>query len=137
MMILFNEAYQIHTVLSVFTEQKLPIKLSYKIMKILSSLEPEITFYRTRLQEVIDECAVKTENGEYVFTDNGENIQIQPDKVEEFNTRYTELQEMDIEIEDFKFTLDELEILELSPKDLFALQPFIIEEESEAIESTE
>ena len=44
---------------------------------------------------------------------------------------------MDIEIEDFKFTLDELENLELSPKDLFALQPFIIEEESEAIESTE
>lgn len=134
MNILFNEAYQIHTVLSAFTEQKLPIKLSYKIMKILSSLEPEITFYHTRLQEIIDECAAKTENGDYVFTDNGENIQIQPDKIEEFNTRYAELHGMDIEIEDFKFTLNELENLELSPKDLFALQPFIVEEENEVIE---
>lgn len=127
MTILFEDAYNIYQTLNTFAEQKLPIKLSYKIMKIVTSLEGEISFYQKRLQELIDEYALKNEDGGPVITENNEGIQIQPDKIEEFNNEYQELHNMEIDIEDIQFTLDELENLELSPKDLYALQPLIIE----------
>lgn len=128
MTILFNNAYNVFTTLSTFADQKLPIKLSYKIMKIMTNLEGEIEFYRNRLQQLLDECALKNDNGVMITTNDGNGVEIKPDKLEYFNNQYIELHEMPIEIDDFKFTLEELESLELSPKQLYTLQDFIVEE---------
>ena len=129
MIITLTEANSIYTVITKFKEQKLPIKLSYKIMKILSDLESELQFYRTQLQELLQECAQMDEEGNLKFTEDGENFLLKTDKIEEFHNRYDELTNMDIELEDRFFTLKELENLELTPQDLYNIQPLIIEEE--------
>lgn len=129
MTIILNEAVSINNILGKFTEQKLPIKLSYKIMKILSELEPELQFYQTKLQELIDSCAEKNTDGSIVYTDNNESIKLIPEKSQEFTTQYNELFNMEIEINDFNFTLDELENLELTPKELFVLNSYIVDTE--------
>lgn len=128
MTILLNEANSLYTILSAFTEQKLPIKLSYKLMKILSSLEPELDFYRTQFQNLIQECAEKDDEGNFVYTDEThDNIKIIPSKTKEFTDQYQELFNMEIEIDDFNFTLDELDNLSLTPKELYTLNPYILE----------
>lgn len=129
MTIILNEAVSINNILGKFTEQKLPIKLSYKLMKILSELEPELQFYQTKLQELIDSCAEKNADGSIVYTDNNESIKLIPEKSQEFTTQYNELFNMEIEINDFNFTLDELENLELTPKELFVLNSYIVDTE--------
>ena len=81
-----------------------------------------------QLQELIQDCAAKNEQNEIIYNDeNKENIQLMPEKIEEFHNKYNELLEMEIEINDFSFTLDELSSLELTPKQLFVLNDFIIE----------
>ena len=98
-------------------------------MKILSELEPELQFYQTKLQELIDSCAEKNTDGSIVYTDNNESIKLIPEKSQEFTTQYNELFNMEIEINDFNFTLDELENLELTPKELFVLNSYIVNTE--------
>lgn len=132
MIITLTEANSIYTVISKFNEQKLPIKLSYKIMKILSNLEGELQFYRTQLQDLLKDCAQIDEQGNLIYSDESqENFLLKSDKIEEFHNRYDELANMDIELDDYFLTLEELENLELSPKDLYGIQPLILEEESE------
>ena len=105
MTILLKEAYNIYQILISFIDQKLPIKLSYKIMKITSILESEVTFYKNKFQELVNEFGLKDAEGKIVLEDNDTSIVLQPDKTEEFYKQYQELQEMTLEIDEFQFTL--------------------------------
>ncbi len=126
-----NQANNIHEVLLKFSEQKLPIKLSYKIMKIMSSLEREIDFYRNKLANLIQEYGLKDEEGNLVYSEDKENIKLKDGVSEEFYEKYTELMNLEVEIEDFYFSLQELEKLELTPKELYILRDFIDDEDEE------
>lgn len=128
MTITFTQIGNIYEVSSALTEEKLPMRVSYKIMKILTRLEEELNFYRNSLNKLIDEYALKDENGQLVYSENGENIKIQEDKIEDFNNEYIELNNMEIEIsDDYLLSLGELETLSISPKDLYKIEPLIIE----------
>lgn len=128
MTITFTQISNIYEVSSALTEEKLPMRVSYKIMKILTRLEEELNFYRNSLNKLIDEYALKDENGQLVYSENGENIKIQEDKIEDFNNEYIELNNMEIEIsDDYLLSLGELETLSISPKDLYKIEPLIIE----------
>jgi hypothetical protein len=125
MKLTLKDADNIYNVLSKFNDQKLPIRLSYKIMKIVSGLETELDFYKRELQNIIQDCGEHDEEGNLIYTDDNQNIKLQQDKVEEFNERYFELINMDIDFKQFNFKLAELENLELTPKDLYILNNFI------------
>ena len=128
MQITLKTTQNIYTVFSKFTEQTLPLKLSYKIMKLLRALDEELNFYREQLQSLIKDCAELDENGQFKYIDNGESILIKEDKITEFHERNDELSNMEIELsDDFVFTLDELENLELTPKDLAQIDVLIQE----------
>jgi hypothetical protein len=127
MKITLKDADAIFEVLGNFSSQKLPIKLSYKIMKVLSELEPELQFYNKKIQELIEEYALHDDQDKIVYTEDGSGIHIPPEKTEEFTNKYNELVALEIEINDFNFNLDEFENLEIAPKDLYVLSPYITE----------
>lgn len=109
-----------------FAQTKLPSKLAYKIMKFCKSVATEEEFYNTKRNEIIDTYAVKDENGQVVATDDG-MIKIIPGKIDEANAALQELNDIEVEAPNVRFTLDELEGLELSVADMFALDAFIEE----------
>lgn len=109
-----------------FAQTKISSKLAYKIMKFCKSVAMEEEFYNTKRNEMIDTYAVKDENGQLVVTDDG-MISILPDKISEANIALQELNSIEVEAPNIKFTLDELEGLELSVADMFALDAFIEE----------
>jgi hypothetical protein len=95
-------------------------------MKFCKSVATEEEFYNTKRNEIISIYAVRDEAGNIAVTDDG-MVSILPDKVTEANAALNELNSLEVEAPNVKFTLDELEGLELSVTDMFALDAFIEE----------
>ena len=106
-------------------QTKIPSKLAYKIMKFYKSIETEGAFYNNKRKEIVDLYAEKDENGQPVV-ENG-MIRIAEDKRSEASAAMQELDGLDVVAPSIRFTLAELEGLELSVADMFALDAFIEE----------
>lgn len=119
-----NTALQIKGISATIVDAKMPTKTAYKFMKLLKAIEQEESFFNDKMKEIILEFGKKDDNGQPIFLENG-NVEIIEGKEAECNLKVKELEDIEVEIPDNKFTLDELEVLELSPRDIYALDPVI------------
>ena len=103
---------------------KLPLKTTYKFTRLMKRVEEELSFYKEKFREIIEEYGVK-ENGEYKFTPDGQSIAIIPGKEVECNTKLTELRNLDVPIDGIKFSIEELEKLDVSISELSCLMSLI------------
>lgn len=109
-----------------FSEANLPLKGAYKLNKIRKAVDKEGEFYTERFQEIIDTYAKKDEKGNLVFSDDGEQIMIQDDKIDECNKALIDLQELEVQIENYNLTIDDFgEDFECTPDELAVLMPFM------------
>ena len=109
-----------------FADVNLPLKGAYKINKIRKAVEKEGEFYSSKFQEIVNTYAKKDDNGDIVFSEDGEQIIIQDDKIEECNQALSELQKLEVEIDNCNLTIEDLgENLECTPDELDALMPFL------------
>lgn len=107
-------------------QTKISSKLAYKIMKLCKSAAEDEEFYNNKRNEIINEYAVRDENGQISVSDDG-MINIIQDKIPEAERALRELNEIEVDAPNIKFTLDELDELKLSVADMFALDAFIVE----------
>ena len=105
-------------------ETKMPIEISYKIMKIIQAIEREENFFSKKMNEIIQEFGDKKENGELIFLENG-NIKIKDGKEQECQKEIKELNELEIELPDYKIKLEDLNNISLSPKEIYSLDPIL------------
>lgn len=105
--------------------KKLPIRVAYKLNKLFKSLEEEALFYQEKFAEVIQEFGLKDENGNFILTEDQQGIRIKEDKISECELKIQELARLDVEITDISFSLEELDSLELTVKEIEWLAPFI------------
>lgn len=103
---------------------KLPLKTTYKFTRLMKRAEEEINFYQEKLCEIIEEYGVK-ENGEYKLTPDGQSIVIIPGKEVECNKKLAELRNLDVLIDGIKFSIEELEGIDVSISELSCLMPLI------------
>lgn len=109
-----------------FAGASLPLKGAYKLNKIKKAIEKEGEFYTEKFQEIVDLYAKKDDDGNLIFSDDGSQIMIKDGMVEECNKALADLQELEVEIENYNLTLDDLgENLECTPEELEALMPFM------------
>ena len=109
-----------------FAGASLPLKGAYKLNKIKKAVEKEGEFYTEKFQEIVDTYAKKDDDGNLVYSEDGSQIMIKDGMVEECNKALADLQELEVEIENYNFTLDDLgENLECTPEELEALMPFM------------
>lgn len=112
-------------VLMEHVNDKLPVFIAYKLMKLLKGLEEDVNFYRTKMSEIIDEYAEKDPNGQALQSQNG-GVIIQNGKVDECNAKIKELEEMPVENNgDIKFALDELAPINFSINEMLSLECYI------------
>lgn len=119
-----NTALQIKGISSIVVDKKMPTKTAYKFMKLLKAIEEEETFFNTKMKEIIDEFGEKDETGQPIVLPNG-NVRIKEGVENECNEKVKELETIEVEIPDTKFSIDELEVLELSPRDIYSLDLLI------------
>lgn len=109
-----------------FNEMTLPLKGAYKLNKIKKGLEKETEFYTEKFQEILDKYGQKDENGNFVFSEDNQQILIVDGKMEECNKALDELQNLEVQIENYNFKLEDLgEDIECTPEELEALMPFM------------
>ena len=110
----------------IFGDYKLPLKVAYKLNKLKKAIEVEGEFYSNKFQEIVDTYAKKDDNGNVVFSDDGNQIMIQDGKIEECNQALEDLQTLTVEIDNCNLTIDDFgENVECTPEDLEALMPFL------------
>ena len=109
-----------------FGDYKLPLKVAYKLNKLKKAIEVEGEFYANKFQEIVNTYAKKDENGQVVFSDDGNQIIIQDGKVEECNQALNDLQTLTVEIDNCNLTIDDFgDDIQCTPEDLEALMPFL------------
>lgn len=110
----------------VFSNSQLPLKGAYKINKIRKNVEKESEFYTDKFQEIVNKYAQKDDDGNLVFSENGEQILIKDGMIEECNNALAELQSLEVEIENYDLTIEDLgENITCTPDELEALMPFM------------
>lgn len=126
MKVKLSKAFALNEFCKKIAEEKLPLKLSYKIAKAALIIETELDFYRKQYSNYLNLFILKDEDGEFVRLDDG-SLKIIPGAESECEKKFTELNEFEFDLPNFTFTLDELEGLNVSVADMTVLAPFIIE----------
>lgn len=112
-------------------DTSLPLKFSHALLRLSQRLAPEIKFHYERLQEIAEECGQRGEPDEDgnapLIRDEQGNIKIADEFLEHCNQCVNELYDFTYEIEPMNLTIDELPNINLSPKDLETILPFIKE----------
>lgn len=108
-------------------DTKMPIKTTYKFSRLMQRAEQELNFYSQQFQKIIETYAKTDENGNYCFSSDGQSIEIIDGKQAECNTKIMELRNLEIDINDIKFSLDEIDCLNLSITELSCLMSLIEE----------
>lgn len=108
-----------------FNNKQLPLPGAYKLTKISNALDKESEFYSKRIQEIIEKYAKRDDNNEYVFSEDGEQIIIQEDKIEEANEEMEELIDLEVTVDNMDLSIENLGNIDCSPEELQCLMPFI------------
>ena len=109
-----------------FAGATLPLKGAYKLNKIKKAVEKEGEFYTEKFQEIVNTYAKKDENDQLVFSEDGNQIMIKDGMVDECNKELEDLQNLEVQIETYGLTLEDLgDNLECTPDELEALMPFM------------
>lgn len=127
MIIKMQKILNLRDLYSKIKTQSLPISVTYKISKLFTAVQSEADFYGTQLDSIIATYGLKDDNGEYVLTENKDGVQIRKEDIPEVEKKLQELWNIDVELPDIKFTLEELEKVTLSVEEFNNLLPFIDE----------
>lgn len=108
-------------------DDKMPLKTAYKFSRLMRYLEKEIGFYQTEFAKVLQTYGKKDSEGNLAISQDGESIEILSGKEVECNTKILELRNLDVTVEGFEFTLEELENLSLTLNEVSCMLSLIKE----------
>jgi hypothetical protein len=94
---------------------------------ILHELTTHYSFYETNLKALIDQYGRRDENGNIMPTSDGSGVLLIEDKIPEAVDRMNELANVEVELPDYKFSVDDFGAIELSPQEMLIILPFIEE----------
>ena len=104
----------------------LPLRGAYKINKIKKAIEKESDFYVEKFQEIVEKYAKHDDNGNLVYSYDGNQIMIKDGMVDECNQALEDLQNLEVQIENYNLTLNDLgEGIECTPEELESIMPFM------------
>lgn len=118
------EVLEMQNLYNSIADIKLPLKTTYKFTRLMKRAEEELAFYQEKFREIVEEYGVK-ENGQYKLTPDGQSIAIIPGKEVECNTKLAELRNLDVLIDGIKFSIEELEGIDVSISELSCLMSLI------------
>ena len=129
MEIQLDKTIGIQKVLNDMKDKKIPIRTAYKMAQFSEELDKKVHFFEDKMKQIIERYSEKTEEGTPKVLEDGKSIQIKSDCIEQCQKEIFELSTLLIDINEYEFTLEELDKLELSIEDLKNLMPFIKDKE--------
>ena len=107
--------------------QKLPFKTSYRLAMFMQEVQKHIDFYQENFRNLLIEYSQKDENGNPKPTEDGQGVLLIEETMNEAYIKLAELRDLDVELPDAKFSVDDFGDIELSPEEMFVIMPFIAE----------
>ena len=108
--------------------KNLPIKTAYRLLKLAELVSNEAENYRNLFRQILDEYAEKKEDGSYVLSEDGANVTIQKDYIQDANQKVDELNKIDVEIP-YTFDIKDFDNIEISLEELAPLMDLIVDED--------
>lgn len=105
--------------------QKLPFKILYKLSNLAKAIDEKTIFYREKLQEVLKEYGELDENGNLIPTDDGRGIKIRIGTEHECYTKVNELQNLEVEMPEIKFDIEDFGNIEMTIDTFNLIRPFL------------
>lgn len=105
----------------------LPIKTTYKLMKLYMSISKEIEFYKTEVDKLLQQYAVLDENGKPKLNETGDGFQLKEECLSEAVQKLNELSNLEVELPNITFTIEEFEPINLTMEELNTILPLIAE----------
>ena len=112
--------------------KNLPIKTAYRLLKLAELVSNEAENYRNLFRQILDEYAEKKEDGSYVLSEDGANVIIQKDHIQDANQKVDELNKIDVEIP-YTFDIKDFDNIEISLEELAPLMDLIVDEDETPI----
>ena len=112
--------------------KNLPIKTAYRLLKLAELVSNEAENYRNLFRQILDEYAEKKEDGSYVLSEDGANVIIQKDHIQDANQKVDELNKIDVEIP-YTFDIKDFDNIEISLEELAPLMDLIVDEDEEPV----
>lgn len=107
-------------------QQSFKGSLAFKIARLARELSKEMETFNTERQKLLQKYCVKDENGELKTNDNG-TVQVEPDKINEFNEEFSSLLETEVEINAEKLSMDSLDSFDITPQQMISIEKFFEE----------
>lgn len=117
---------QIKSIFAPHIQEKLSMGLSYKIYKLIKYIEEEESFFEQKRQEIINEFGEKDGAGQLAISAEG-FIQIPPDRQAAAQQALDELAQLEVELPQIIFTIDELVDIKFSIQEVALLEPLLRE----------
>ena len=108
--------------------KNLPIKTAYRLLKLAELVSKEAENYRNLFRQILDEYAEKKEDGSYVLSEDGANVIIQKDHIQDANQKVDELNKIDVEIP-YTFDIKDFDNIEISLEELAPLMDLIVDDD--------
>lgn len=125
MKININELVQIGNLCEKFSNRVVSARLAYKLAKLSKAISEDINFYQEKYIEYLELFGERDENGDFVS--NKGNIKIISGLEQECKEKFNELNSIEVEIPNIKFSLEELEQLNMTMKDMLVFDLFVDE----------
>ena len=104
-------------------QQSFKGSIAFKVARLARELNKEMETFNTERQKLLERYSEKDKNGELKVLENG-NVQVIPEKLQEFNQEFTNLLETDVEINADKLPMSCMDEFEVSPQQMLDLEVF-------------
>ncbi len=104
-------------------QQSFKGSIAFKVARLARELNKEMETFNAERQKLLERYCEKDENGELKVLENG-NVQVIPEKLQEFNQEFTNLLETDVEINADKLPMSCMDEFEVSPQQMLDLEVF-------------
>ena len=122
--------YQVLSILNIYgrvKELKAPAKVAYKFNKLCNAFKDDLNFYNGELNKIIEQYGERDKNGSLIPLESGNGVKIKSEKMPDAQKELDSLDFLEVDAPDIKFTVDELDGLQLSIEDFNRMLPFIEE----------
>lgn len=104
---------------------KLSFKVLYKLHNLTKAIDEKTEFYREKFQEILKEYGELDADGNLVPTEDGNGIKIRIGTEQECMTKVMELQNLEVELPDISFDIEEFGDIELTIEVFNIIKPFL------------
>lgn len=118
-----NQVHLLVNLINSLSNESLSLKTGYKLIKLKDYLEKDANYFITKLSEIVTKYSDKDDFGNPIQNEMG--IQIKDEFLEACNNELVELQNIEVEIPNIKFNIEELENINLKLSDIELFKYFL------------